>query len=82
MTVENSTYTLISLVTPGILHLLMKTRNINEKEAGNLLYNSLLYQKLEDSETRLWRLSYVALYDLLEEELQTGSIVNWPEEQG
>jgi len=82
MTNENPLYTLISLVTPGILQMLMEARNINEKEAGNLLYNSLLYQKLEDAETRLWRLSFVTLYDLLEEELQTGSIENWPEEQG
>jgi len=82
MTNDTPIYTLLALVTPGILQLLMDTRQINEKRAGELLYNSLLYRKLEDKETRLWRLSSLALYDLLEEELHTGSIVNWPMEQG
>jgi len=82
MTDSMQLYTLIALVTPGILQQLMKERNINLKEAGSLLYNSQLYRALEDPETRLWRLSYITLYDLLEEELQTGVITNWPEEQG
>jgi len=75
-------YSLIALVTPGIIQLLMQERGIDEKEAANILYNSQLYSKLEDAETRAWRLSPIALYDLLEEELQTGAITNWPEEQG
>jgi hypothetical protein len=36
---------------------------------------------LEDEESKLWHLSYPILYDLLEEELTTGKIINWPEEQ-
>jgi len=82
MTSSIPLYTLVALVTPGIIQQLMETRGIEEKEAGRLLYNSQLYSKLEDPETRLWRLSYITLYDLLEEELQTGTITNWPEEQG
>jgi hypothetical protein len=35
---------------------------------------------LEDEETKLWRLGYPLLYDLLEEELSTGRIT-FPEEQ-
>jgi len=82
MTNPTNMYAVIALVTPGILQLLMDARGIDEKAAANLLYNSQLYSALEDEETRLWRLSHTVLYDLLEEELATGKISNWPEEQG
>jgi hypothetical protein len=59
----------------------MESRNVDEKAAAKLLYNSVLYQKLEDVETRLWRLSHTELFDLLQEELTTGKISNYPEEQ-
>jgi hypothetical protein len=78
---QEKLYSVIALVTPGILQSLMNARGIDEKAAAGLLYRSQLYQMLEDSETRLWRLSYTELFDLLEEELATGKILNWPEEQ-
>jgi hypothetical protein len=79
---QHNLYAILPLVTPGILQLLMDTRGVSEKTAAGLLYNSRLYRVLEDPETRLWRLSYTVLYDLLEEELATGTIEHWPEEQG
>jgi len=39
-----------------------------------------LYKALEDEKTKVWRLGYPLLYDLLDEELATGSIT-FPEEQ-
>jgi hypothetical protein len=75
-------YSVIALVTPGILQMLMDARSIDEKDAAGLLYSSQLYGALEDADTRLWRLSPTVLFDLLEEELATGKINNWPEEQG
>jgi hypothetical protein len=80
MTQENL-YSVLTFTTPGIIRLLMENRNIGEKDAAKLLYNSELYKTLEDEESKLWRLSYPLLYDLLEEELTTGKIKNWPEEQ-
>ena len=70
----------IAMITPGILHLLMENRKLSLEEAALLLYNSLLYKTLEDEETKMWRLGYPLLYDLLEEELTTGNIT-FPEEQ-
>jgi len=70
----------IAMITPGILRLLIQNRNINLEEASELLYNSKLYETLEDEETKVWRLGYPLLYDLLEEELATGKIT-FPEEQ-
>jgi len=70
----------IALITPGIVRLLMENRRIDLEEAASILYNSQMYRTLEDEQTKLWRLSYLLLYDLLEEELTTGKIT-FPEEQ-
>lgn len=70
----------IAMITPGIIDLLMKNRGMSLEDASKILYNSELYRALENEETKLWRLGYPLLYDLLEEELATGQIT-YPEEQ-
>ena len=70
----------IAMITPGIVNQLMENRGLSLKEASGLLYNSQLYEALEDEKTKVWRLGYPLLYDLLEEELTTGKIT-FPEEQ-
>jgi hypothetical protein len=70
----------IAMITPGIIKLLMDNRSLSLIEASDVLYNSQLYKALEDETTKVWRLSYPILYDLLEEELTTGKIT-YPEEQ-
>ena len=70
----------IAMITPGIIKLLIENRSLDLVNASELLYNSVLYKKLEDEKTKLWRLGYPLLYDLLEEELTTGKIT-FPEEQ-
>jgi hypothetical protein len=58
----------------------MENKNLGLEEAAGILYNSRLYETLEDEKTKVWRLGYPLLYDLLEEELSTGKIT-FPEEQ-
>jgi len=70
----------IAMLTPGILRLLMENRRLSLTEAADLLYHSRLYKVLEEEKTKLWRLGYHLLYDMLEEELTTGQIT-FPEEQ-
>ena len=70
----------IAMITPGIIALLMEKRGLSLEEAFDLLYNSQLYRTLEDEETKVWRLGYPLLYELLDEELTEGTI-SWPEEQ-
>jgi hypothetical protein len=70
----------IAMITPGIIGLLMENRGMSLEEASDALCNSELYEALEDEETKVRRLSYPTLYDLLIEELDTGSIT-YPEEQ-
>jgi len=77
---DKSISPVIAMITPGILNLLMENRGINLDEASALLYRSSLYKTLEDEKTKLWRLGYPILHDMLEEELSTGKIT-FPEEQ-
>jgi len=77
---KNSISSVIAMLTPGILELLIKNRSLGLLEASDLLYNSQLYKILEDEKTKLWRLGFPILYDMLEEELTTGKIT-FPEEQ-
>ena len=77
---QDNLYSVIAIITPEIIQYLMDNRGINGETAAELLYNSHLYSKLEDEETKLWRLSPLTLFDLLNEELTTG-IITWPEEQ-
>ena len=77
---DKSISPIIAMITPGIINLLMENRGLNLEDASNVLYNSQLYKALEDEETKVWRLGYPLLYDLLEEELTTGKIT-YPEEQ-
>ena len=77
---DKSISPVIAMITPGIINLLMENRCLTLEKASETLYNSELYRALEDEETKVWRLSYPLLYDLLIEELDTGKIT-YPEEQ-
>ena len=69
----------LEMLIPLIIKEIIKSRNINEQEAFELLYSSLLYSKLEVESTKLWHLSQLTLANLLNEELETGTIT-FPEE--
>ena len=71
---------IIAMITPGIINLLIENHGLSLEEASDKLYNSQLYAALEDEKTKVWRLGYPILYDLLEEEMSTGTII-FPEEQ-
>jgi len=77
---ERSIAPVIAMITPGILNLLIENRKVSLEEASDILYNSQLYSYLEDEKTKMWRLGFPLLYDLLIEELETGTIT-FPEEQ-
>jgi len=77
---DKSISPIIAMITPGVLRLLMDNRRMSLSEASETLYNSQLYSDLENESTKVWRLGYPLLFDLLEEELATGTIT-YPEEQ-
>jgi len=71
---------MLLMITPEIIERLVNERGLNYEKASETLYGSKLYEALEDTDTGLWRLSPLALYSLLDEELTTGRIT-FPEEQ-
>ena len=69
----------LEMLIPLVIKEIMKSRNVSEQEAFDLLYSSFLYSKLEVESTKLWHLSQLTLANLLNEELETGNIT-FPEE--
>jgi len=69
----------LEMLIPLVIREIMKSRNISEREAFELLYSSFLYSKLEIESTKLWHLSQLTLANLLNEEIETGAII-FPEE--
>jgi hypothetical protein len=69
----------LEMLIPLVIREIMKSRNISETEAFELLYSSFLYSKLEIEATKLWHLSQLTLANLLNEEIETGTII-FPEE--
>ena len=69
----------LQMLIPLVIREIIKSRYINEQEAFELLYSSFLYSKLEMESTKLWHLSQLTLANLLNEELETGTII-FPEE--
>ena len=71
--------TLLVLIVPEIIKLITETYRISEESAAEMLYKSNLYAALEREETKLWHLSPAALFEMLKEERETGTIT-YPEE--
>ena len=69
----------LEMLIPLVIKEIIKSRNISEQEAFELLYSSFLYSKLEKESTKLWHLSQLTLANLLNEELETETIT-FPEE--
>jgi hypothetical protein len=70
----------IKMIVPLIIDRYRVLKILPYDIAINHLYNSRLYEALEDEETSLWHLSPLLLCELLIEEMETGKIT-WPEEQ-
>ena len=69
---------LVSLV-PKILSLIISEYATDDEKAADMLYSSMLFAALEDEQTKLWHLSAHALFEMFQEEQQTGQIT-YPEE--
>ena len=70
---------LLTILNSAVVQIIMEKRGLKNIEATRLLYDSSLYAMLENEASKLWHLSPLTLYELLEEELATG-IINYPEE--
>ena len=71
--------TTLQMLFPMVIQIIIEKKNVTVINAVKLLYLSELYKLLEIEDTKLWHLSPLALYNLLEIELQTGKL-NFPTE--
>ena len=64
----------LQMLVPMIIHIIAEKKEISIIDSIKLFYCSRLYEKLEAESTKLWHLSPLALYELLEIELETGKL--------
>jgi hypothetical protein len=65
----------LQMLVPMIIQVIIEKKDLPVISAVKLLYLSKLYEKLEIENTKLWHLSPLALYELLEIEQQTGKLI-------
>ena len=70
---------MLILIVPAVVKLIVENSSFDEIEASDRFYNSKVYEKLEQEDTKLWHLSPLTLYNMFEEEQKTGDFV-FPEE--
>ena len=70
---------MLILIVPAVVKLIVDNVHINEIEAADMFYNSKVYEKLEQEDTKLWHLSPLTLYNMFDQEQKTGEII-FPEE--
>jgi hypothetical protein len=64
-----------TLVTAGIIEFLMEDTGVSAEEAMKQFYNSEVFEKLQDTETGLYRESPSYVYDLYNIEIEHGHLV-------
>ena len=65
---NDKTTTIRPFVVKDLVRMIMSRKNIAFDDAVFYLYSSDLYMKLLDDDAKMWYMSTVALYELLEEE--------------
>lgn len=69
----------LTLLVPQVILLITEHYPYDEISATKEFYNSQVYSLLEEEDTKLWHLSALTLYNMFDEEKQTG-IIEFPEE--
>lgn len=69
----------LQIISSRLVQMIAKEMRISDRQALTLLYSSILYEKLEREETKVWHLSVPTLFELFIEEQETGKII-FPEE--
>ena len=65
----------LQMLVPMVVQIIMDKKNISVIESIKLLYLSKLYEKLEIEKTKLWHLSPLALFEILDLEQKTGKLI-------
>ena len=65
---------LLVLIVPKVVALIFENYPMDEVAASRSFYESKVYALLEQEDTKLWQLSPLTLFNLYDEERQTGNI--------
>ena len=76
---DNKLSTVLIVLVPQILGLIISEYKVSDEKAAEMFYSSELYRGLEEEKTKLWHLSAHALFEMYQEELETG-VITYPEE--
>ncbi|GHV16482.1 hypothetical protein AGMMS49938_16540 [Fibrobacterales bacterium] len=69
----------LQMLTPMVIQIIMEKKVVSVQNATEIFYKSKIYETLENEKTKLWHLSPLALFELLEIEL-SGNPLIYPEE--
>lgn len=70
---------MLMLLVPQVIQLVVENYLYDEVTASKEFYSSKVYSFLEQEDTKLWHLSALTLYNMFDEEKQTGTFT-FPEE--
>ena len=76
---NNKLTTALIFLIPQIIELIKNEYKVDDEKALEMFYLSELYMRLEEEKTKLWHLSAYALFEMFQEEIETGKI-SYPEE--
>ena len=71
---KNKFAAILPIVIGGLANKIIEENNLGEDEAFDKLYGSKLYTALENEETKLWTYSVPKLFDLYQNEIDTGKL--------
>ena len=70
---------LLVVIVPEVVKKISVKYSVDEIEASDRFYNSKVYEKLEQEDTKLWHLSPMTIFDMFENEQKNGEVL-FPEE--
>ncbi|MBD5504437.1 MAG: hypothetical protein HDR09_12095 [Lachnospiraceae bacterium] len=70
---------MLVLIVPQVVNLIVESYPYDEVKAAKEFYSSKVYSLLEQEDTKLWHLSPLTLFNMFDEEKQTG-MFTFPEE--
>ena len=65
---------ILVLIVPKVIGLITENCEMDEVTATRAFYESKVYSLLEQEDTKLWHLSPLTLFNMYDEERQTGNI--------
>jgi hypothetical protein len=67
--------TMLIFLVPQVVRIIAERHEVQETDAARSFYKSQLYHLLEQEETKMWHFSPLTLFNLYNDEVNTGNFV-------